>query len=55
MYIYPSRRHIGCIICKTKFSHCFAKFKMEIGGVYTVVVRAMGVMGALMSERLRQG
>ena len=55
MYIWPSKRHIGCIIFKRKLSHHFAKFKLEIGGQCTVVVREMGAMGAPMSGRLRQG
>lgn len=32
LYIWSSRRNIGCRICKTKFSHRFAKFKMEMVG-----------------------
>ena len=55
LYIWPLRKHIGCIICKSKFSHRFEKFKMEIREQCIVVVRAMGAMGARMSGRLRQG
>ena len=55
LYIWPLRRHIGCIIFKRKCSHHFAKCKLEIGGQCTTVVCAMGAMGALMSGWLREG
>ena len=55
VYIWPLRRHIGYKICKRKFSHRFAKFKLEIGGQCTAAVCAMGAMGALMSGKIKQG
>ena len=55
LYISPSRRHIGYRICKRKFAHCFAKFKLEIGGQCTAAVRVMGIMAAPTSGWLREG
>ena len=55
LYIWLSRRHIGCRICKIKISHRFAKCKLEIGGQCTTAVHAMGAMGAPMSGQLREG
>ena len=55
MYILPLTRHIGCRICKIKFAHHFAKCKLEIGGKCTRTMRVMGVMGAPMSGRLKEG
>lgn len=49
------RRHIGYRIYKRKFSHCFAKCKLEIGEQCRTAVRAMGVMGVPMSGQLREG
>ena len=46
---------IGCRICKRKFVHHLAKFKMEIGGKCTTLVRGMSAMGAPMLGKLKQG
>ena len=55
LYIYLLRRHIGGRICKRKFVHRFAKFKLEISGKCTAAVRAMSAMGAPMSGQLKHG
>ena len=55
LYISPSRRHIGCKLCKRKFSHRFSKCKLDIGGQCRVAMHAMDAMRAPMSGQLRQG
>ena len=54
LYISPSRRHIGCKICKRKSFHHFSKCKLEIGGQCRVAVRAMGTMRTPMSGQIRE-